>query len=233
MRRLLLLSNSTQPGRGFLDHAAEEIVRHLRGATSLLFVPYALRDRDGYATKAAERFLAMGVTLEPIHAAADPRKAIEKAEALFIGGGNTFRLLTELFAAKLLDPIRARVAAGMPYLGASAGSNVACATIQTTNDMPIVQPPSFGALALVPFNINPHYVDADPSSQHMGETREQRIKEFHEESANPVVGLREGSWLAVDDERMTLGGLVGARLFRRGEAPVDLPPGGDLSFLLR
>lgn len=232
-RRVLLLSNSTQPGMGYLDHAAETIVRHLRGAKSLLFVPYALHDRAGYAAKARERFAALGVRVDSLHDAADPVAAVERAESLFIGGGNTFRLLDTLQRQSLLAPIRARVAAGMPYLGASAGSNVACLSLKTTNDMPIVEPASFDALALLPFNLNPHYLDPDPTSKHMGETRETRIREFHELNEPPVVGLREGGWLDVDGERMTLGGFGSVRLFRRGEAPVEWPIGADLSFLLR
>ncbi len=234
-RRLLLLSNSTQPGRGYLDHAAEAIVHHLRGAQSLLFVPYALHDRDGYATKARELFATLGVTLESIHTTSNPAAAIAHAEALFIGGGNTFRLLAELYEQKLISSIRSRVAAGMPYIGASAGSNVACLTIQTTNDMPIVQPPSFDALALVAFNLNPHYLDADPASRHMGETREQRLHEFHELNDTLVVGLREGGWLDIDGDRCTVGGLAGlagARLFRKGAEPTDYLPGADLSVAL-
>ncbi|MBM4014670.1 MAG: dipeptidase PepE [Planctomycetes bacterium] len=233
VRRVLLLSNSTQPERGYLDHAADAIVRHLRGAKQLLFVPYALHDRAGYAAKARERFAALGVKVESLHEAKDPVVAVGRAESLFIGGGNTFRLLDALQGQELLAPIRARVAAGMPYLGASAGSNVACLTIKTTNDMPIVQPRSFDALALLPFNLNPHYLDPDPGSKHMGETREQRLREFHEMNAPPVVGLREGGWLDVDGARMTLGGLGSVRLFRRGEPPQEFPIGSDLSFLLR
>lgn len=233
LRRVLLLSNSTQPDRGYLDHAADEIVHHLRGARSLLFVPYALNDRAGYAAKARERFAKFGVRVNSVHDASDPVAAVAQAESLFIGGGNTFRLLDELYAQELIAPIRARVAAGMPYLGASAGSNVACLSLKTTNDMPIVQPRSFDALALVPFNLNPHYLDPDPSSKHMGETREQRIKEFHELNTAPVVGLREGGWLAIGGDRMMLGGFGSARLFRRGEPPVEHAIGADLSFLLR
>ena len=233
MRRVLLLSNSTQPERGYLDHAADAIVRHLRGARSLLFVPFALHDRAGYAAKARDRFAQLGVKVESLHDAPDPVAAVRRAESLFIGGGNTFRLLDALQSARLLDPIRARVAAGMPYLGASAGSNVACLTIKTTNDMPIVQPASFDALALLPFNLNPHYLDPDPSSKHMGETREQRLREFHEMNATPVVGLREGGWLDVDGDRMTLGGFGSVRLFRRGQPPTEHPVGADLGFLLQ
>lgn len=231
-RRLLLLSNSTQPGRGWLDHAAEAIVRHLRGATTLLFVPHALHDRDGYAAKARERFAALGVRATSLHEAREPAAAIAAAESLFIGGGNTFRLLDALQRQELLEPIRARVAAGMPYLGASAGSNVACLSLKTTNDMPIVQPPAFEALALVPFNLNPHYLDPDPASRHMGETREQRIREFHEMNAPPVVGLREGGWLEIEGPRLTLRGSGGVRLFRRGAEPTEHAPESDLSVLL-
>jgi dipeptidase E len=231
-RRVLLLSNSTQPDRGYLDHAADAIVRHLRGAKRLLFVPHALHDRTAYSAKARERFAALGVAVDSLHDAKDPIVAVGRAEAMFIGGGNTFRLLDALQEQGLLEPIRKRVAEGMPYLGASAGSNVACLSLKTTNDMPIVQPRSFDALALVPFNLNPHYLDPDPGSKHMGETREQRLREFHEMNAPPVVGLREGGWLDVDGDRMTLCGLGGVRLFQRGAAPHEFAAGSDLSFLL-
>ncbi len=233
LRRVMLLSNSTQPERGYLDHAIDAIERHLRGARSLLFVPYALHDRGAYAAKARERFAKVGVRVDSLHEAADPVAAVAAAESMFIGGGNTFRLLDALQRQQLLAPIRARVAAGMPYLGASAGSNVACLSLKTTNDMPIVQPPSFDALALVPFNLNPHYLDPDPSSKHMGETRETRIREFHEMNDAPVVGLREGGWLEVDGDRMALRGFGSVRLFRRGEPPTEHAIGADLSFLLR
>lgn len=232
MRRLLLVSNSTLHGSGYLDHCAAQIALHLRGVTRVLFVPYALLDRDGYAAQVRLRFLAMGYQLESIHEAADPRAAVRDAEAVFIGGGNTFRLLRELYAHDLLGLLRERVRSGMPYIGSSAGSNVACLTIGTTNDMPIVQPPSFEALGLVPFNLNPHYLDPDPSSKHMGETREVRIRQFHEENPQPVIGLREGAMLHVLDQQMTLLGVTGARIFRRGRDPEEVSPGADLSELL-
>jgi dipeptidase E len=236
MKRLLLLSNSTVHGRGYLDHAEDAIQSFLgNDVKRLLFVPFALHDRDTYAARARERFEKMGRGLDSIHDAGDAsamRAAVERAQALFIGGGNTFRLLNELHANRLIEPIRARVHSGMPYMGSSAGTGVACITIKTTNDMPIVQPPTFDALALVPFNINAHYLDPDPDSTHMGETREQRIREFHEMNANPVVGLREGAWLGIRGSACTLEGTTGARLFRRGQDPQEFGPGAKLDFLL-
>jgi dipeptidase E len=153
---------------------------------------------------------------------------VEEAEALFVGGGNTFRLLDRLQRLGLLDPIRGRVRGGMPYLGVSAGANLACPSIRTTNDMPIVEPAGFSALGLLPFQINPHYLDPAPSRSHMGETREERIREFLEENDVPVVGLREGSWIVADDGSARLEGPCSARLFRRGREPEEVPPGADL-----
>ena len=224
-QRLLLISNSTQHGRGYLEHAEEELRDFLGGVKRVLFVPYALLDRDGYAEIARAKFAQMGFELESIHCAPDARKAVENAAAIFIGGGNTFRLLKTLYECGLLEPIRLRVEGGMPYIGASAGSVVACPTIKTTNDMPIVEPPSLTALALVPYQINAHYVDPDPDSKHMGETREVRLREFHEENETPVVGIREGSMLRVENGATTLKGTTGAKIFRRGEQPVEIAPG--------
>jgi dipeptidase E len=230
--RLLLISNSTMHGRGYFDHVAEELCDFLGEIRSILFVPYALNDRDGYAAKVAGRFKELGLEVTSIHAASDPAEAVRNAEALFIGGGNTFRLLNTLYEHDLLRPIRERVSGGMPYVGSSAGTNVATLSIKTTNDMPIVQPPSFEALGLVPFNINPHFLDTDPSSTHMGETREQRIREFHEMNEVPVLGLREGAWLRREGEDLTLKGTTGARLFLRGLEPAELESGASLSDLL-
>jgi dipeptidase E len=225
--RLLLISTSTLHGSSYLDHCAAAIEQFLHpGASRVLFVPYALFDREAYAARARGRFAQMGLELESIHdATGGARAAVERAEAFFVGGGNTFRLLDALWSQELIEPIRRRVRAGVPYVGSSAGSNVACVTIKTTNDMPIVQPPTFNALNLVPFNINPHYLDPVPGSTHMGETREERIAQFHEENLPPVVGLREGAWLRVDDRGVMLEGSTGARLFRRGQAPVEFRPG--------
>lgn len=229
--RLLLISNSTNFGRGYLDHCEAEIREILGDASHVLFVPYALKDHDGYAATAARRFSDMGYELRSIHAESDPAAAAAAAPAFFVGGGNTFRLLDCLYRFRLLEAIRDRVHAGAVYIGSSAGTNVACLSIRTTNDMPIVQPPSFEALNLVPFNINPHYLDPDPGSKHMGETRETRIREFHEENGAAVLGLREGGMLLVGDSGIALKG-AGARLFRRGEEPREFEPGSRLDFLL-
>jgi dipeptidase E len=196
-------------------------------------VPYALKDRDGYAARARSAFAQMGYELESIHEAPDALTAVNNAQAIFCGGGNSFRLLKTLEDMRLIEPIRARVLGGMPYTGSSAGSNLACPTIRTTNDMPIVEPSSLKALDLVPFQINPHYIDPDPSSTHMGETRETRIREFHEENGIPVIGLREGAMLRVDGERVWLRGRAGARIFRRELPPAEAAPGAELNGFLR
>ena len=232
MKRLLLISNSSSHGGGYLDHCAEEVQDFLGDINRVLFVPYALHDHDGYAATARPRFERMGYGLDSLHDAEDPRRAVESAEAVFIGGGNTFRLLNRLYELDLIAPIRERVERGAPYMGTSAGSNVACVTIKTTNDMPIVQPTSFDALDLVPFNINPHYLDPDPGSTHMGETREKRIEEFHEENTPIVVGLREGSMLRIEGPSVVLKGSTGARVFREGREPEEYAPGSRLDFLL-
>jgi dipeptidase E len=232
MRRLLLLSNSTNHGAGYLDHAAAAIGSFLGPVRRLLFVPFALRDWAAYTARARERLAREGIEVKGATADGKARAAFEEAEAVFVGGGNTFRLLDRLQRSGLLEVLRRRATAGMPYLGASAGTNIAAPTIKTTNDMPIVQPESFSALGLVPFQINPHYVDADPSSRHMGETREERLREFLEENETPVLGLREGSWILVEGDRATLEGNSGARIFRPGADPEEVAAGAALDALL-
>ncbi len=229
-KRLLLISNSTLYGSGYLDHAANEICDFLADTRQVLFVPFALYDHEAYSSTAAERFQAMGYQLTSIHAQDNKQQAVENAPAIFIGGGNTFRLLKALYDYDLLSVISRRVNEGMLFIGSSAGSNVAAPTIKTTNDMPIVEPPSFTALGLVTFQINPHYLDPDPNSRHMGETREERILQFLEENDVPVVGLREGSMLRIENDSIVLKGSSGARVFRRGDAPVELKPGERLEF---
>jgi len=233
MKRVLFISNSTLYGSGYLDHAASEIGDFLGNLKTVLFVPYALHDRDGYASRARERFRTIGYDLDSIHTISDPVKALNDAEAIFIGGGNTFRLLKALYDTNVLQLIASRVTAGMPYIGSSAGSNVAGPTIRTTNDMPIVEPPSFAALGLVPFQLNPHFLDADPNSTHMGETREERILQFLEENDTPVAGLREGAMLVAENDSYLLKGSSGARIFRKGQEPVEARPGEKLDHLFK
>jgi len=230
--RALLISTSRVYGSGYLDHA-ESMVREFLGAKArVLFVPYALADRDAYAEMAQKRFEAMGYALDSIHRTGDPIGALAGVDAIFIGGGNTFRLLKALYDHHLIEPIRRRVRDGLLYIGSSAGSNVACPTIKTTNDMPIVEVPSLSALGLVSFQINPHYFDADPNSRHMGETREDRLIQYLEENDTPVVGLREGAMLRVEKGSVTLLGSTGARIFKRGADPFEAQPGSRMDELL-
>jgi dipeptidase E len=231
-RRLLLISNSTTHGQGYLDHVLAEMDAFLGPVRRLTFVPFALKDREAYGAKARERLAAIGVEVATLTADEAGKRLARGTEAFFTGGGNTFRLLKALQDSGLLPILRARVLAGVPYMGSSAGTNIAAPTIRTTNDMPIVQPASFEALGLIAFQINPHYLDADPGSTHMGETRTQRLKEFHEENETPVVGLREGAWIRVEENRATLGGTRGARIFRQGQVPEERRTGESLDDLL-
>jgi dipeptidase E len=232
VRKLLLISNSTVFGGGYLDHAETEIRDFLPKASRIVFIPFALHERGGYVAKAQARLSEMGFSLTSIHDVSNMGRRIEDADAIFVGGGNTFRLLKGLQDHDLVGPIRRRVAAGVPYIGSSAGSIVACPSLKTTKDMPVVQPPSFEALGLIPFQISPHYLDPDPSSKHMGETQEERIMQFLEENNELVIGLREGSMLRVEGGAVTLKGPNIARVFRRGEEPCEVKPGADLSTML-
>ena len=228
LRRLLLISNSTLFGSGYLEHAETEICDFLPTATRVLFIPFALANRDAYAEQARARYVKMGYALDSLHQAPNKVQSVNDAEAIFIGGGNTFRLLKALYDFDLLAPIKTRVSRGMPYIGSSAGSNVAAPTIRTTNDMPIVEPPSLAALGLVSFQINPHYLDPDPGSRHMGETREERLLQYLEENETPVIGLREGAIIRIEKGSTLLKGSTGARIFRRGQAPLEVLPGAEL-----
>jgi dipeptidase E len=231
MTRLLLLSNSTNHGAGYLDHAWAEIRDFFGPARRLAFVPFALFDRAAYVDKVRARFEPEGFEVSGVSADAAGAAALEAAECAFVGGGNTFRLLDALQRTGLDDVLRRRALAGMPYMGASAGTNIAAPTIRTTNDMPIVQPASFDALGLVPFQINPHYIDTEPGSTHMGETRETRLREYLEENATPVIGLREGAWLRREGDALRLDGRS-ARLFSRGAEPQEIEAASDVSRLL-
>ncbi len=204
----------------------------------ILFIPYALADHDGYVETLRQRGIDAGYRLVGIHTLSDPVAAVMQAPALFVGGGNTFRLLAELYHRELLEPIRQRVRAGLPYLGISAGSNVACPTIQTTNDMPITWPPRLDALGLVGFQINAHYFTGqthvkrgDTYQEHFGETRDERLAEFHQMNDTPVVGLVEGGTLWIEDGEVTLAGAP-PRIFRKGLPAVDVEPGSQLQGLL-
>jgi len=227
-KRILLISSSTLYGCGYLDHVEAEIRDFLGSARQVVFLPHALYDRQAYATRVRDRLQAMGCTLISLHDVSNPRRALEQVDAIFAGGGNTFRLLKALYNCDLLTAIRRAVEGGMPYIGSSAGSIVAGPSLKTTKDMPIVQPPSFDALGLVDFQISPHYLDPNPHSTHMGETQEERILQFLEENDAPVVGLREGGVLRVENGSVTLKGSAGARIFRRGYSAVETMPVANL-----
>lgn len=232
MSELLLLSNSVSPGMAFLEHAREVIGELVPPRSRLLFLPYASADHDRYGRVMSDALAPLDIAVRSAHELTDPAAELASYDAVFCGGGNSFRLLRTLQRTGLVAALRERALAGMPYLGASAGSNMACPTLRTTNDMPIVQPESFAAIGLIPVQINPHYLDPDPASTHEGETRPQRIAEFLEENDVPVLGLREGSWLRVSGSTAAVGGTTSARLFRRGQEARELEPGADVSYLL-
>jgi dipeptidase E len=234
--RLLLISNSTNPGEAFLSYPRNYIKEFLGNQpVKALFIPYAAVtfSFDEYEEKVSERFREIGHDIVSIHRFNDPVEAVEKAPAIVVGGGNTWKLLKMIRDNNLIGIVRRKVLAGTSYIGWSAGTNVACPTIRTTNDMPVVEPDSFNAFNLVPFQINPHYLDINPAG-HAGETREQRIEEFIE--ANPgifVAGLREGTMLLLENSQINLLGPRKLRVFKKGIAPLELGPEDDLSFLLK
>jgi len=234
--KLLLISNSTNPGEKYLDYPKNNIKEFLgRSPVKALFIPYAAVtfSYDDYEKKVSERFREIGHEIISIHRFSDPVKAVSEAKAIVVGGGNTWKLLKMIRDNNLIDIVREKVIAGTPYIGWSAGSNVVCPTIRTTNDMPVIEPDSFSSFNLVPYQINPHYLDANPAG-HAGETREQRIEEFIE--INPgvhVIGLRESTMLLVENKKMQLIGPRNARIFLKGKNPVEITPAEDLSFLLK
>ena len=234
--KLLLISNSTMPGEAYLEYPKHEIKRFLGDQPlNVLFIPYAAVtfSFELYEQKVAGRFAELGFQVRSIHHFSDPVQAVNDAEVIVVGGGNTWQLVRMLHDNQLMDAIRKKVIGGTPYIGWSAGSNVACPTLRTTNDMPITDPKGFDTTGLVPFQINPHYLDSNPEG-HGGETREQRIEEFLE--INPdvyVVGLREGTMLHVENDQINLIGNRTARIFRKGLTPVELSSADDFSFLLK
>jgi dipeptidase E len=234
--KLLLISNSTNAGEGYLEYPKKQIAEFLakNKVKKVMFVPYAAVtfSYDEYREKVQNRFSEFGVEVDSVHHYAEPTKAISKAQAIVVGGGNTFHLVKIMQQQKLIGAIRLKVWKGIPYIGWSAGSNVACPTMCTTNDMPIVQPRTLKTLNLIPFQINPHYLDAHPDG-HAGETREQRILEYI--AANPktyVAGLREGCMFLIENDKMQLIGNRNVRLFKYDDEPKELKPNDDFNFLL-
>lgn len=229
--RLLVISTSTIHGSSFLAYIKDDFVDFIQ-TDELIFVPYARPSGisyDDYTANVQSALAEKGIAVKGLHTFSDKKEAIKQAKAIFIGGGNTFLLLKTLYELDLIGDLKTAVAAGVPYVGTSAGSNLTGLTIGTTNDMPIVYPPSFDALQFLPFNLNPHYLDPDPNSTHKGETRETRINEFHQFNSQAVLGLREGSWLHVENGEIQFKGTLSARLFQQGEEPIELNP-GQLNF---
>jgi dipeptidase E len=234
MKNILLASTSTVYGSSFLEYLFPELQAHFKDCKTLLFIPYARSGgmtHDEYTAKVALAFAKINITVKGIHEFENPVAAVQNAQGIFTGGGNTFVLVSQLYKNQVMEVLAKKLKSGTPYLGTSAGSNIAGLTIQTTNDMPIVYPPSFQTLGMIPFNLNPHYIDNDKPSNHMGETREDRIKEFHTFNSIPVLGLREGSWLEIKGDIITLKGNLKARLFRQNQTPEELESGSDLSFV--
>jgi dipeptidase E len=230
-RNMLLVSNSVNFGSGYLDHCEEQIRELFAGVREVLFVPYAGTDPDAYSKRVRDRFERLGIEVESLHEAGNPKKAVREAQAIFVGGGNTFLLLNELQRKGVLPELRQSIRRGIPYLGSSAGVNIASPTISTTNDMPIVPVRTLDALGVIPFQINPHYIEPEPNSRHQGETREQRIKQYHDLNPTPVLGLREGAMLRIRGNQMQLIG-NGAKLFRPKRRPREFKPQA-MHFLLR
>ena len=234
MKNLIIASTSTLHDGEYLDYLLPELAVHFKDVKTLIFIPYASPSgisHEAYTSKVSEAFAKIHIKVKGIHEFENPAEAIQNAEGIFTGGGNTFLLVSQLYRYNLMSLLTETLKKGTPYLGTSAGSNITGLTMQTTNDMPIIYPPSFQTLGMVPFNLNPHYLDPDANSKHMGETRETRIKEFHQFNSLPVLGLREGSWLDVKGEKIILKGNLQARLFRQNQNPEELPTGSDLSSL--
>ncbi len=232
MKNLVIASTSTVYGGKYLDYLAEEMAELFSQTDEIIFIPYARPSgitHDQYTEKASTAFEAIGKKLIGLHTFKNPIEAIKNAKGIFTGGGNTFLLVQQLYKNEVMQPLREAIFNGLPYLGTSAGSNICGPTMQTTNDMPIVYPPSFKTLGVIPFNINAHYLDPNTDSKHMGETRETRIKEFHTQNTQPVIGLREGSWLRVNGYKIVLKGELKARVFEQDKDAVELESGMRLT----
>ena len=224
LKKILLASTSTLYGETYLAYLLDELRVFFKNVNTITFIPYARPSgisHDAYTEIVAKAFSQIGKKVVGLHTFEKPDDAIKNAEAIFTGGGNTFLLVKQLHELHVMDILKTQVESGTPYLGTSAGSNIAGVTMQTTNDMPIVYPPSFKTLGLVNFNINAHYLDPDPNNKHNGETRETRIKEFHCFNTTPVVGLREGSYIYIEDEKISLKGPFKARIFKENIPPFE------------
>ncbi|MBT3871324.1 MAG: dipeptidase PepE [Flavobacteriaceae bacterium] len=233
MKNLIVASTSTIHGGTYLSYLFPEIAQLFSETEEVLFIPYARPSgisHNKYTEIAQEAFSKIGKKVIGIHSLENPVEAVNNAKGIFIGGGNTFVLVSELYRKNTLEVLRKVIFDGLPYLGTSAGSNICGITMNTTNDMPIIYPPSFKTLGIIPFNINPHYLDPDPSSKHMGETRETRINEFHTQSTIPVIGIREGSWLQVKNDTILLKGTHSARIFEQNKKPYEIETETILKF---
>ncbi len=225
MKRLLLASTSTVHGKPYLSYLFDDLKSFFKGIDEIVFIPYARpggKTHDEYTAVARKAFEELGISVKGLHEFDNPIKAIQEAKGFFTGGGNSFVLLNDLYKIDAIPALRKAILKGVPYFGTSAGSNIAGPSIKNTNDMPIVYPPSFDALGMIPFNINPHYLDPDPTSKHMGETRQTRIEEYQFYNSIPVIGIREGSWLEVKGETITLRGELPARWFKTGKPHKEL-----------
>lgn len=234
MKQILIASTSNVHGSGYLEYLLDSLKVHFKNANTVLFIPYARPggiSHQDYTEIVRIAFSKINKAVKGIHEFDNPKDAIKSAEAIFTGGGNTFVLVNQLYKNNLMSELRSTIESGTPYLGTSAGSNICGLTIGTSNDMPIMYPPNFNALGLIPFNINPHYLDPEPGSTHMGETRETRIIEFHEFNSQPVIGLREGSYLEVKGSKIVLMGPLKARVFEKNRQPYELETMSDLSSL--
>lgn len=235
MKNLCLASTSTIYGTSYLEYLLPELTIFFKGKKNILFVPYARPggiSYENYTSIVKKAFATIKISVEGIHEFENPKTAISQATSIFVGGGNTFELVHQLYKNDLITVLKTSIEEGTPYLGTSAGSNICGVNMKTTNDMPIVYPPSFDVLGLIPFNINAHFISADTSSTHMGETRETRIKEFHVFNKTPVLGLREGSWLAVCDEKIVLKGNSSAILFQKGKTAIEIKTNQDISSII-
>ncbi|GAA4065351.1 dipeptidase PepE [Flavobacterium cheonanense] len=234
MKNLIIASTSTLHGGEYLDYLLPTLENHFKNCDTIIFIPYARpggMTHDEYTERVAIAFSKINKKIIGLHIFKNPIEALEKAGGIFTGGGNTFLLVTQLYENDVMQTLSNVIESGTPYLGSSAGSNITGISMQTTNDMPIIYPPSFKTLGAIPFNLNPHYLDPNLQSKHMGETRETRIKEFHAFNTTPVLGLREGSWLDVKGEKILLKGNLTARLFRQNQVPEEINPETDLAFL--